>query len=51
MDDHVEQLRQLFCDRCQLPDLLGVNNSCKKCGDVGLVIDAIEKHPELLAIA
>ena len=49
MDNHVEKLRELFCDRCQLPGLLGVDNSCKKCGDVGLVIEAIEKHPELLA--
>lgn len=28
-----------------------VDNSCKKCGDVGLVIDLIEKNPEFLAIA
>ena len=47
-DNHVENLRESFCDRCELPNILGVDNSCKKCGDVGLVIDIIEKHPELL---
>ncbi|MDF5722464.1 MAG: radical SAM protein [Rhizonema sp. PD37] len=50
-DNHVDSLRESFCDRCELPDILGVDNSCKKCGDVGLVIDAIEKHPELLSLA
>ena len=50
-DNHVEKLRESFCDRCELPDILGVDNSCKKCGDVGQLIDAIEKHPELLSLA
>ncbi|MEH1790988.1 MAG: radical SAM/SPASM domain-containing protein [Nostoc sp.] len=50
-DNHVEKLRESFCDRCELPDILGVDNSCKKCGDVGQLIDAIEKHPELLCQA
>lgn len=46
VDNHVETLRQEFCSRCELPDLLGVDNSCKKCGDVGMVIEEIERHPE-----
>ena len=50
-DNHVETLRESFCDGCELPAILGVDNSCKKCGDVGLVIDLIEKNPEFLAIA
>lgn len=51
VDNYIENLRELFCNRCNLPDILGIDNSCKKCGDVGLVIEALEKQPELLAQA
>jgi len=47
-DNHAENLRKWFCSRCELPEILGVENSCKKCGDVGLVIEALENQPELL---
>lgn len=50
-ENHIEYLRSTFCDRCQLPQLLGGDQACKSCGDVGLVIDWIESHPEFLSIA
>ena len=47
-DNHADYLRQTFCSRCVLPDLLGgVEHSCQQCGDVGLVLNMMEKRPEL----
>jgi len=43
-ENHVENLRKWFCSRCELPDLLGEENACKQCGDVGLVIDYIQNN-------
>ena len=42
--NHIEYLRQCFCSRCELPKLLGKENSCKQCGDVGLVIEYLENE-------
>jgi radical SAM protein with 4Fe4S-binding SPASM domain len=43
-ENHIENLRKWFCSRCELPQLLGEENACKQCGDVGLVIEYLQNN-------
>ncbi len=44
--DHIEFLQEYYCKSCFLPDALGKEDSCSRCGDVGqVIIDLKTRHP------
>ena len=43
-ENHAAFLRAYFCETCVLPQEFGIKNACKRCGDVGMVIDYFERQ-------